>query len=171
MAFGLRRPAFHTLLLAGALAAVAPFAALAQDAGLRFGGLNQDASQPVEVTSETFSVDQADSSALFTGNVVVIQGEMRLNAPRVRVEYGANGEGIQKVIAYDDVLLVTPAEAAEGKHAVYTVTDSLLVMTDQVVLTQGAAVITGDKLTANLHDSTGLMTGNVRTLFQPGAKQ
>ncbi len=171
MAFGLRSPAFHAFLLAATFASLAPLAGLAQDAGLRFGGLNQDSSQPVEVTSESLSVDQADNSAMFTGNVVVIQGDMRLNAPRVRVEYGANGEGIQKVIAYDDVLLVTPAEAAEGKNAVYSVPDSLLVMTEQVVLTQGAAVITGDKLTANLKDSTGLMTGNVRTLFQPGAKQ
>ena len=143
----------------------------AQDASVSFGGIRQDPSLPVEVTSETLSVDQNGNTAVFTGNVVVIQGDMRMTAPRVKVEYGANGEGIQKVYGYEDVLLVTPTDAAESLNAVYTVASGDIVMTDSVALTQGGAVITGDKLTANLTSGTGLMSGNVKTVFQPSKQQ
>lgn len=158
---------FRALMILACLAAPAA----AQEAGVRFGGIKQDPSAPVEVTSETLTVDQNDGSAIFTGNVVVVQGDMRLNAKRVRVEYGQDGEGIEKVFASEDVLLVTPTDAAESDDAVYTIATGDVVMTNNVILTQGASVITGNKLTANLTSGTGLMTGNVKTVFKPGAKK
>ena len=50
--------------------------ALAQN--VAFGGMTADTSAPVEVAADNLAVDQADGSAVFTGNVVIGQGEMRL---------------------------------------------------------------------------------------------
>ena len=158
---------FHPLR-ALCLAVVLCGPAAAQQADIRFGGLQQDTSLPVEVTSESLSVDQATGAALFTGNVLVSQGEMRLTAGTIRVEYAEGGAGISRLVASDGVTLVSPTDAAEASEAVYTIDSGLVVMTGNVLLTQGQAAISGQSLTVNLTDGTGTMTGGVKTIFTPG---
>jgi lipopolysaccharide export system protein LptA len=156
--------AFRALMIVLALAAPVH----AQQAGVRFGGLSQDTSLPVEVTSESLSVDQADGSAIFTGNVLVKQGEMQMTAATIRVEYADGGQGIQRLHASGGVTLVSPTDAAEADDAVYTIATGAVVMTGNVLMTQGAAAISGDSLTVDLKDGTGTVTGNVKTIFSPG---
>lgn len=151
------------------LAVLCAAPALAQQADIRFGGLQQDTSLPVEVTSESLSVDQATGAALFTGNVVAKQGEMRLSAGEIRVEYAEGGDGIARLIATEGVTLVSPTDAAEAAEAVYTIASGTVVMTGDVLLTQGQAAISGQSLTVNLTDGTGTMTGGVKTVFTPGS--
>ncbi|NEX48015.1 LptA/OstA family protein [Pseudotabrizicola algicola] len=143
--------------------------ARAQQANIRFGGLQQDTTLPVEVTSDTLSVDQASGAAMFTGNVMAKQGEMRLTAGTIRVEYASDGQGIARLIASDGVTLVSPSDAAEAREAVYTIASGTVEMTGDVLLTQGRAAISGQNLTVNLTDGTGTMTGGVKTVFQPGS--
>ncbi len=150
------------------LAAVIASPAVAQQADIRFGGLRQDTTLPVEVTSDSLSVDQATGAALFTGNVLAKQGDMRLSAGTIRVEYGTNGQGIDRLVASDGVTLVSPTDAAEASDAVYTIATGNVVMTGNVLLTQGTAAISGEKLTVNLKDGTGTVTGRVKTIFTPG---
>ncbi|MDO8884342.1 lipopolysaccharide transport periplasmic protein LptA [Pseudotabrizicola sp.] len=156
------------LLRALCLAAVLASPVAAQQADIRFGGLQQDTSLPVEVTSDTLSVDQASGAAVFTGNVLAKQGEMRLAAETIRVEYTSDGDGIDRLIASGGVTLVSPTDAAEAAEAVYTIASGNVVMTGNVLLTQGRAAISGETLTVNLKDGTGTMTGRVKTIFTPG---
>jgi lipopolysaccharide export system protein LptA len=145
--------------------------ALAQQADVRFGGLTQDTSLPVEVTSESLSVDQSDGSAVFAGNVLVKQGEMRMTAATIRVEYTDGGQGIQRLHASGGVTLVSPTDAAEADDAIYSIESGSVVMTGNVLMTQGAAAISGEKLTVNLKNGTGTVTGGVKTIFTPGTKK
>ena len=61
--------------------------AQAQTAQVTFGAIKQDPDLPVEVTSDSLAVNQADGTAIFDGSVLVVQGEMRLAAAAVRVVY------------------------------------------------------------------------------------
>ena len=156
------RAFFIAVLLAGPIAA--------QTAGVRFGGLQQDTSLPVEVTSDNLSVDQVSGGAVFTGNVLVKQGDIRMTAGTINVEYAEGGQGIQRLHATGGVTLVSPTDAAEANEAVYTIDSGNVVMTGNVLLTQGLAAISGQKLTVNLKDGTGVMSGGVKTIFTPNAK-
>ncbi|RGP37374.1 lipopolysaccharide transport periplasmic protein LptA [Pseudotabrizicola alkalilacus] len=158
----------YQFLRALCLAAVFALPAVAQQANIRFGGLQQDSSLPVEVTSDSLSVDQGSGAAVFTGNVMAKQGDMRLTAENIRVEYTSDGDGIDRLIATGNVTLVSPTDAAEASEAVYTIASGTVVMTGDVLLTQGRAAISGQELTVNLQDGTGTMTGGVKTVFQPG---
>ncbi|MGL4237400.1 LptA/OstA family protein [Tabrizicola sp.] len=162
MAFTLRN-----LGLTVALAAAAS-AALAQEAQIAFGELDQDTTLPVEVSSETLSVNNADGTALFSGGVVVTQGEMKLAAAEVRVKYTPEKNEIEELIASGGVVVTNLGDAAEAKEAVYTIDSGQIVMTGDVLLTQGPSVMAGQKLTINLKDGTGLMEGRVTTTFVPG---
>ena len=140
----------------------------AQGAKIAFGDLAQDTTLPVEVAAESFSVNTADGTAIFTGNVVVTQGEMKLSAAEVRVQYNADQTAIDQLIASGGVTIVNLADAAEAREAVYTIASGVIVLTGDVLMTQGPSAMAGQQLTINLKDGTGLMEGRVTTTFVPG---
>ena len=135
--------------------------------GIAFGPFRQDPEEPVEVTSERLEVDQDSGIATFIGDVIVVQGQMRLTAPQVRVEYTPGDEGgIDEMHATGGVTMVNGEETAEGSEAVYAVVDGTVVMTGDVIVTQGPNVIAGERLDVDLDTGTGTMEGRVRTIFR-----
>lgn len=142
--------------------------ALGQDTSVSFGGLRADTSLPVEVTAENLTVNQADGTATFAGDVLVKQGEMRMQAGEVRVEYDATGKAIARLHATGGVLLVNATDAAEAQSAIYNIGSGEVVMSGGVLMTQGATAIKGDRLRINLKSGTGRMEGGVTTTFTPG---
>lgn len=130
--------------------------------------------EPVEVTSNQLAVDQLAGTALFTGDVVVVQGEIRINAPEMLVQYitlpdGSIGEEVDTITATGGVLMVTPTEEAESDMAVYTPARDEVVMTGNVLLTQGPNTVNGTRLTVDVNTGSGQMDGRVRTILQPGS--
>ncbi len=154
------------------LAICATTALLAQGATVAFGGLKHDASLPVEITADELTVDQQSGEAVFIGNVVAGQGEMRLSAARVQVQYAVvNGQptgDIDTLVASGGVTLVNGGEAAEAANATYAVRAAEIVMTGDVILTQGVNALSGEKLTVDLNTGQGRMSGRVKTIFQTG---
>lgn len=155
-------------------AAVLSWGAAAQDTAT--GGFrNSDPDAPVEVTSDRLDLARAEGTALFTGNVLAIQGDMRLTAQWVLVEYvlnpdGTLGDDIDTITAREDVLLVTPEEAAEGDEAIYTPQTNTVVMTGNVLLTQGGNTVAGDRLVVDMETGLGEVQGRVRTVLQPATE-
>ncbi len=159
--------AFRVFTILASLA-ITPSVGLAQGASVAFGGLKQDTTLPVEVSADQLAVNQADGTAVFSGNVLVGQGEMRLSAGQVKVEYTTDGNGISKLFASQGVTLINATDAAEAREAVYTIDSGLVVMTGDVLLTQGGNALSGQKLVIDLKAGTGVMEGRVQTVFQPG---
>lgn len=155
-----------TALTCAALLAAA--VAMAQETQIAFSGLKASAGDPVEITADQLDVSQEKETAVFLGNVLVIQGGLRLSSDRLTVDYVKGDKTkIERLIAEGNVLLSTPAEAAKGAHAVYALTGRTLEMTGDVVLTQNGNVMTGAKLLVDLDDGTGRMDGRVKTILQP----
>ncbi|MCJ8138368.1 lipopolysaccharide transport periplasmic protein LptA [Falsirhodobacter halotolerans] len=148
-----------------------PVAATAQDTQIDLGGAAQDTSAPVGVDADQLSVDQAAGAATFTGNVRVAQGALRMAANEVRVEYGESQNEITALHATGGVTLANETLAAEGREASYTIASGQVVLSGDVVLTQGSSTIAGNRLTIDLASGSGRMEGRVQTLFQPGARQ
>ncbi|SPH23614.1 Lipopolysaccharide export system protein LptA [Defluviimonas aquaemixtae] len=156
------------LIAATALAVLPAAMAAGQGASVAFGGLRADTGLPVEVTADQLTVDQNDGTAVFSGNVLVGQGEMRLSAAEVVVEYGGEDQSrIERLHATGGVTLVSGAEAAEAEEAVYTIDSGEVVMTGNVLLVQGANTLSGQKLIVDLSTGTGRMEGRVKTVLQP----
>jgi lipopolysaccharide export system protein LptA len=153
------------------LAFMAPLA-FAQGAQVAFGGLKQDTSLPVEISADQLTIDQGDGSATFVGNVVIGQGDMRLSAGKVRVEYAAtDGDAtgrISRLFASDGVTLVSGNEAAEAKEAVYTIATATIVMTGSVILTQGANALSSERMVVDLQNGVAKMEGRVKTILKSG---
>lgn len=143
---------------------------LAQGTSVAFGTIRQDTNQPVEVTADNLSVDQATGTAIFEGNVLIGQGEMRLSASRVKVVYRSEGQGIQRLEATGGVTLVSGPDAAEAEQANYDIDDGTIVMTGNVLLAQGPSALSADRMSVRLSDGTAQMSGRVKTILQTGSK-
>lgn len=148
------------------LLAVAPTMGAAQGFQVGFGQAQQDPGLPVEVTAESLSVNQTDGSAVFEGNVDISQGEMRMKADKVNVHYHEETQGISRLVASGNVLLVQGPDAAEANEAVYSIDDGTVVMRGNVTVVQAATTISADQMQLNLTDNTAQMTGNVKTVLK-----
>jgi lipopolysaccharide export system protein LptA len=148
----------------------------AQGTSLDFGNKTHDIKQQVEIVADTITFSQNRGLAEFLGNVVVGQGDLRLAADKIVVEYskgdgGATSARINRMIATGKVTLVAGDDAVEADTAIYSPDDGLVEMEGDVLVTQGANAISGQKVTISLADGSARIEGRVRTVFQPGASE
>jgi lipopolysaccharide export system protein LptA len=125
-----------------------------------------------------------DHTQTMVGRVELLQNDARLRADKMKVftdppRGDASAEGwsqVQRIEADGNIYYVTPDQTMKGDHAVYTETDKTMVLTGDVILTQGQNVMTGNRLTYNT--LTGQMTmdaspvgsgnkGRVKGVFYP----
>jgi lipopolysaccharide export system protein LptA len=130
------------------------------------GGISADPKAPVEVSADNLSVDQDSGTAVFSGNVVIGQGDLRLSAGSVRVVYSDSTGDIAQLLATDGVTLVTDSAAAEAATADYNLTTGILTLSGSVLLTQGASALSAEQMTIDLNSGRAQMSGRVRTVFQ-----
>ena len=150
------------LIIAGPLSA--------QGTQVAFGAIQDNNGLPVEVTADSLAIDQNTGTAVFTDNVVIIQGEMRLSADKVDVFYDTQEQGIERIEATGNVILISGADAAESERATYDVDVGTIVMTGNVLVAQGPSALTADRMTVRMDNGTAQMTGRVKTTFQSGDK-
>lgn len=157
-------------------AAATAFGAVAQQAA-PFGGFKHDASQPIEIEAERLEVRNADQVAVFSGDVVVIQGVMRLSTDELRVFYADGGVqggrgGINRLEAIGSVVMSNGEEAAEANRADYDVALGEILLSGDVMLAQGDNFVLGQKLRIDLVTGVGRIEGGrVRTSVTPASAQ
>lgn len=148
-------------------------AAAAQQASFDKGMLNPNA--PIDVSADNFVADANAKTGVYTGNVVVHQGEVKMRANSVRAQFVNNKPN--RILAQGKVVIDAPSGVATGDKGVYDVTPRIITLTGNVVLTKDKTVMRGQKLVVNL--ITGLATldggqgksGRVHGLFSPHPDQ
>jgi len=141
---------------------------LAAQTNVNLGGITADPTAPVEVAADNLTVDQDTGTATFTGNVKIGQGDLRLSAGAVEVVYGADTGEIARLKATGGVTFATATEAAEAQNADYDIAGGSLVLSGNVLLTQGASAISAERMSVNLTTGNAELSGRVRTIFQQG---
>ncbi|MBW8880342.1 MAG: hypothetical protein JF615_02640 [Asticcacaulis sp.] len=165
-----------TYLVAAALAALA--------VGLS-GSVGAQVAQeggPVMVGGDDWHADENAHTQVWDGRVEVTQADSRLRADHVVITHAPSGEGdnkgwgeVVKIEATGNVYYVTPDNTVKGDTAVYTKSDDTMVISGEVILTQGKNVMTGTRLVAQV--GAGITTmdaaptssgkGRVRAVIYP----
>jgi len=151
-----------------AIAACFASPALAQT-NINLGGVRADTSAPVEVAADNLNVDQDTGTAVFSGNVLIGQGDLRLSATTVEVIYDDASGDISRLNASGGVTFVTATEAAEAASAIYNIAAGTLTLSGEVLLTQGSSAISAGQMVINLTTGSAQMSGRVRTTLQQGS--
>ena len=193
MGAGLRLAA---LALALALALPGGAGAQAKKAANPFQGFSGDSGKPVDVNSDSLEVYQNEQKAIFTGNVVAVQGDSTLRSPRLVVFYdnAQNGEApaaqpqanqpaadapqgnsiqtssIKRLEASGGVVVTSQDQKATGESGVFDMVSNTATLVGGVVLTQGPNVIRGKQLVVDLKTGVARVQGGTTGLFVPSSQ-
>ncbi|RSB44999.1 LptA/OstA family protein [Brevundimonas sp. 357] len=122
--------------------------------------------QPVQYGAD--SGEYTPDGFSLRGRAEVTQGGNRLRADAIR-GFTANGD-LNRIEATGSVYFVTPDQSMKGDRAVYTLNDGNVVVTGDVILTQGKSVLTGNRLVYNVRTETARIeggNGRVQGVFYP----
>jgi lipopolysaccharide export system protein LptA len=160
-------PVFTRGLMAFSVLLLASASSVAQTFSDSFAGFGSSNGQPIEIESNELQVEDKTKVATFIGNVVVVQGDTRLKTARLKVFYDGGGSGgasaaggqgsapvqqeISRLEAAGGVYISSKDQTATGDAANFDMKREIMVMTGkEVVLSQGANVVVGNRLTVNL---------------------
>jgi lipopolysaccharide export system protein LptA len=130
---------------------------------------NHDNNAPINISSDNFQADLNAKSGLYTGNVIVVQGDTKLRANQVRV-LTVNGKA-DKITASGNVVVDSPQSGtATGDNGVYSVGPRVVVMTGNVVLKKGKDVMRGAQLTVNLGTGQAILGGGAKAQGNSGGR-
>ncbi len=173
------RPVFRLLAAIAVIAFSTP--ALAQQ---MTEGFSLQGDQPIQIESDQLTVDQQKNTAVFTGNVGVVQGDTSLKTNKMTVYYAKGSDlssGATKVDRMElegKVYIKSKDQIATADQGTFNMVSNVMVLTGkQVVLTQGQNVVVGCKLTAHMNTGQAQLDGcagsagggRVQMLLQPGS--
>lgn len=122
-----------------------------------------DINQPVEIEADRSELFGRDDAALFYGDVHVEQGELDLFSDRLHVFYslpeGAADPEIHRLDATGNVRLQSPSESASSEWGVYDVTERLITLGGNVVMTRGDSRLEGERLEIDLETGVTKLDG------------
>jgi len=115
------------------------------------------------------NVSRTTTTLSMQGRAELTQGDSRIRADNI--EAGLDGGALNRVEASGSVYFVTPEQTIRGDRAVYTPANDTIVLTGDVILTQGDNVITGARLVYNTRTEAAQMQGGsggrVQGVFTP----
>lgn len=124
-------------------------------------GHNTDA--PIDVDAKAIDVLDANGKAIWTGDVRITQGDMKLNADTVTVFYSRSKKGgnptIERLDAQNNVKLVTASETATGRYGIYDVAQKTITLVGAVTLTHGDNILHGQRLSIDLDTGRSKLDG------------
>jgi lipopolysaccharide export system protein LptA len=139
--------------------------------------------QPIEISSDTLDVFQNEHKAVFSGNVIAVQGTTNMRAGKMTVYYRDGGDkkaaapadagqGISRIDAEGAVVFTTPKETAQGDKGVYNVdTDTIDLTGANVTLTREQNVLKGTHLTYNMKTGRSMLTSGSGQVTGSGSKK
>ncbi len=135
-----------------ALMAVSPARGAATPEELGF-----DADEPIAVNADSFSADLQGETGTYSGNVLVVQGAIRLRADEVTV--AAPGGRATRMEARGGVVVESPSGTATGALAIYDISTQIVRLTGNVVLTNNANVMRGNVLEVSIANGRATLSG------------
>lgn len=142
---------------------------------------------PIAIDADKLQVYDKEQRAVYSGNVVVVQGDTTMKAAHMTVFYernnqeaqatenaggGPGGAQLKRVEAKGDVVITSKDQVAKGDNGILDRENDRMILTGNVSLSQGDNITKGEKLFYNL--STGIATvegGRVRSLLVPGSEE
>lgn len=141
---------------------------------------------PIQVSAENSEVREKQKEVIVSGNVDIVQGEARLRADRVTLNYTGTGDSersagigggfgdVSSMTAVGEVFYVTPDLKARADRGVYDAASETIIMTGEVVLARGEDVAVGCELNLNIPQGQTTLTGcdgRVRIVIMPAGDE
>lgn len=171
---------FAAPALAASPNAPAPAAAPASGSTLLPGAASKE---PINITADKLDYFDKEQKAIYTGNVIVVQGDTRLNASVLTIFFdrkpGATGaaatpgganSGLRRMEGKGPITITSKDQVGTGDALVYDKPTNKFNLIGNVALSQGENVTRGDQLAYDLSTGQAVVSskGRVHTLIVPG---
>jgi lipopolysaccharide transport protein LptA len=139
--------------------------------GSPFGGLQfSSGHNPIDIKSDSLSLDYNGKSVLFTGHVRATQATGQLTSNQLRVNYGKDFHDVTNMVATGNVRISQGTRWATGDHALLDQTKHTVVLTGSPVVHDGPDEITGDRITVFLETGRSVVD-HARAVIFPKQSQ
>jgi len=132
----------------------------AQDFSGAFEGM-QDSDQPIQITSNKLEVKDKQGTAVFSGNVEVVQGATILNAKRMKVSYSRGSKtpdgNLKYIEATGKITVRSGNQRVSADRGEFNMVRQTVKLTGNVMITQGNNVVRGCVLEVNLKTSSAVL--------------
>lgn len=115
--------------------------------------LSTDPDQPINIQADKAMIDDPNGVAIYTGNVIVTQGSIRINAEKLTLNY-TQKQDLEKAVAEGDPARFKqtpdgekPDIHAKAKRMEYYAGQDMLQLTKEAVIWQGGDSFTGERIT------------------------
>jgi len=133
---------------------------VAQDFSGAFEGM-QDSDEPIQISSNKLEVKDKQGTAVFTGNVEVIQGATILNAKRMKVSYSRGSKtpngNLRSIEATGKITVRSGDQKVSADRGDFNMLKQTVKLTGNVIITQGTNVVSGCVLEVNLKTSSAVL--------------
>lgn len=127
--------------------------------------VSHNSEAPVDFSADHMELQDKQKRVLLTGNVDVVQAELRLTADRTLMAYTDTDKlTLQRVDATGHVVVVRNDERASGDDAVYDLNRKLITMVGHVVLHRANGdTLNGGRLVIDLNTGISSIDGHTAT--------
>ena len=162
------------------------FAQAGKERAVGFGNFGSS-KEPIKIDANKLDVFDKEGRAVFTGDVVAVQGESTMKCTIMTVFYeqrdqnggqaapptqGADDSAIKKIDCKGPVTIVSRTQVATGENATFDRGSNKIMLIGNATLSDGPNVTKGERVlydintgVANIETTPG---GRVRALFVPG---
>ena len=141
--------------------------ALAQEDSPGFGSISEDSKEPIEITANQLEFNDESGIAIFEGDVLIIQGDLRLTAEFVEVVYSDDRSKIDSMIAKTNVRLTSGPDKAKSDVADYDLSRGSIILTGNVSILQDGNTLVAERTEIDLDTGSSKASGRVKTVLIP----
>jgi lipopolysaccharide export system protein LptA len=135
-----------------------------------FAALTSPGSGPINIKSDSLSVDYKNNSAVWRGHVHAVRADGEMTSDTLQVTYGKDFHELQQLIASGDVRISRGTQWSHSDHAVLNEANQTVVLTGNPVVHDGNDQITGNKITVYLKTGESVVEGAKAVIFPRPAK-
>ncbi len=156
------RPSLRRTALAWGIGGFALTAALAGGMTLNAQGIAaHDSRAPVSYAADRIELQDRENRVILSGNVVVEQAGLSLQAARTLVNFDDTGSlSIQRITATGGVVVTRGDERASGDNAIYDFNRRVITMAGNVRVRRGTDTLNGGRLVIDLNSGLSSVDGS-----------
>jgi len=148
------RPFAVILVAVSSLMMIGP--ATAQNLGGAFDGM-RNSGDPIQIQADRLEVADQKGTAVFSGNVEIVQGSTFMKTSKLLVYYAKDSQGnagpggnVQRIEATGGVAVRSKDQHASANKAVVNMVTQIATLNGNVAVSQGTNIIEGCLVTVNM---------------------
>jgi lipopolysaccharide export system protein LptA len=123
------------------------------------GGFELKRQEPIHITSDRMEVDRKKNTVVYTGQVVAIQGDLKMQSRKLTATYSPDMKKLTEIVAEGEVRISQGDRLATGSRAVFNGVAQTITLTGNPVVRQGNNEVSGNRIVFFIEEDRAIAEG------------